>query len=179
MKKVFLSFLLLLISVMMFQITASAHSYLKSSYPEQTSTVNEEVQELQLNFEGGIEATSKVEIYDSNGGLVAIDEVIVVSPTITVHLNEPLVTDDYEVNWYIIGEDGHGTDGQYSFTIVKPEKVAEEAVEELKEEQNPVVEDNSKDREVSNESGNFFLIMIPFVIISVVVGTFFIYRKKG
>ncbi|OIJ18988.1 hypothetical protein BKP45_14785 [Anaerobacillus alkalidiazotrophicus] len=188
MKKQILLIFILFLPIFVFPNHKGAHSYLQSSFPEQGSVIEEGVSELELVFNAGIEKSSIVEIYGSKENSIAIKELIVESPTIYVTLEEALHTDDYEVRWAVIGDDGHPTDGVFHFSILLPvqEEVEDEKVEEVEEAEqldevlngeNELREEESKNVIADKQSSN-----LPFIISLIVIGLavfLFIYRRKG
>jgi copper resistance protein C len=178
----FISFLLLSVNV-------HAHSYIKSSFPESDAVTEDRIDQLVITFDSGIEPSAKIEIFNSNGEDVSISHLDVESPTIKVYLDSALETDDYQVNWHIIGEDGHATNGSYSISVIKPvieeeivseeKKIEEEAPEEesTAEISEGVTEDEVLVEDEAKPKSKFYLIGILAII------TIFLIvlqrRKKG
>lgn len=185
MKQFFLVMFMFLIFIIGKEV--EAHSYLKSSFPEHGSVIEENVQQLILNFDGGIEQNSKVDIVGSNHGEVEINQIVVESPILYVTLSAPLTTDDYEVKWVVIGDDGHPTSGNYHFSVFQP-FVEEEKEEDVVEEE--IVEEEIIERDVTESeetiedvspqperSLNVLLIVAGLSLI-LAIG-FLLYRKQG
>lgn len=183
MKRFFLVMFMFLIFIIGREV--EAHSYLKSSFPEHGSVIEDHVEQLVLNFDGGIEQSSKVDIVASNHGEVEINQIVVEGPILYVTLSAPLITDDYEVKWVVIGDDGHPTSGNYHFSVIQPfvEEKEEEVVEEIVEEEvieRDVTESEETIEDVSpqpEQSLNVLLIVAGLSLI-LAIG-FLLYRKQG
>ncbi|WP_163530017.1 copper resistance CopC family protein [Halobacillus ihumii] len=119
MKKVVL---LTIVCLFMFGNYVYAHTGLKSSNPENASTVTEELSDITLTFETQIEQTSSFELQNANGETVAVNNLSIEGNTMTGSIAEPLENGDYQVVWNIIGVDGHPIEGEFSFTVDVPAK---------------------------------------------------------
>ena len=195
-KKVFISFFGILIFFFLISTYVGAHSYLQQSYPSHGEVIENSVQDISLTFDAGIESSSVIEIFRSNGEEVPLQELIVDSPYIEVTLVDPLPTDDYKLNWLVIGDDGHPTEGTIEFSVILPEIDEEVAGEEVteQEEANELGEEVVEERETdegrndeltegktiteknSGQSLNMLLIGILFIAIIVVL--FVVSKRK-
>lgn len=121
MKK-WLSFILVLL--LCFPTTTSAHTKLKTATPAPNSTVTTEMRELTLTFGGRIENTSTFRVVDQAGKSITPLTLTREEKSITGTLAQPLSNGSYTVDWNVIGENGHVMKGTYSFTVKLPEQKA-------------------------------------------------------
>ncbi|MBU8906675.1 copper resistance CopC family protein [Desertibacillus haloalkaliphilus] len=166
--------------------TIFAHSHLESSNPANGEVVEEELGTILLTFDAGIEAASTVEIIDEDGGEVAIEGVEIDSPHMEVILPGALENGHYQVNWTALGEDTHITEGEFSFTVERPE-VQEQEEEELVDppatdeevDQADLVEEveESSDEEGTTTGSNLMVIFIVVVLVAIVIAVFISKRK--
>lgn len=172
-----------------------AHSYLQQSYPSHGEVIENSIQDISLTFDAGIESSSVIEIFRSNGEEVPLQELIVDSPYIEATLVDPLATDDYKLNWLVIGDDGHPTEGTIEFSIILPqvEEGAKEKVTE-QEEANETREDVVEERETNedrndeiaeeqsiienNQDQSLNILLIGILFIAIIVVLFVVSKRK-
>ena len=109
--------IVLIIFAFMFVFTnnALAHTGLDTSFPENGGVVTEELREISLTFEGKIEQGSTLEVSDSNGQSIPVEDTLIEDTQMTGTLPNALVNGDYTVVWNIIGADGHPIQEEFSF----------------------------------------------------------------
>ncbi|UKS25193.1 copper resistance protein CopC [Paenibacillus sp. HWE-109] len=118
---------LLMISVLLLSLTmmvsrnAFAHTGLESSNPKAGIEVTDELKEITLTFEGKLENLSTFKLFDTNKQEVKLANVTLKEKVMTRQLNQPLANGSYEVQWTIVGEDGHPIQGKYSFSVKRAE----------------------------------------------------------
>ncbi len=56
-------------------------------------------------------------MFDSNKQEIKLDKVLLKEKVMTGILSQPLSNGTYEVQWTIVGEDGHPIQGKYSFSV--------------------------------------------------------------
>ena len=117
--------------ILAFAGTASAHTDLSTTNPEDGSEVTEAIRSISLTYSGQIEEGSSFEIMDSDGTVVSVNEFTVMDGVLTGNLAAPLENGEYSVNWNSISEDGHPLEGTFGFTVNVP--VEEVAVTEQSE----------------------------------------------
>ncbi len=172
-----------------------AHSYVQQSYPSHGEVIENSIQDISLRFDAGIESSSVIEIFRSNGEEVPLQELIVDSPYIEATLVNPLATDDYKLNWLVIGDDGHPTEGTIEFSVILPqvEEGAKEKVTE-QEEANETGEDVVEERETNedlndeiaeeqtitenNQDQSLNMLLIGILFIAIIVVLFVVSKRK-
>ncbi|GFZ91017.1 hypothetical protein GCM10008018_41640 [Paenibacillus marchantiophytorum] len=120
-KLLTISSVLLLGLTMMLSKNVFAHTGLEGSNPKAGIEVTEELKEITLTFEGKLENLSTFKLFDTNKQEVKLATVTLKEKVMTRQLNQPLANGSYEVQWTIVGEDGHPIQGKYSFTVQRAE----------------------------------------------------------
>ena len=92
---------------------AFAHTGLESSLPQNGETITEELKQVTLTFESKIEQGSTLEVQNSSGEAIPIDNISLSDNQMTGNLLDSLQNGDYQVNWNIIGADGHPIEGNF------------------------------------------------------------------
>jgi methionine-rich copper-binding protein CopC len=149
---------ILFVLLLAFSSSVSAHTGLKSSSPADGETVTESVQEIHLEFETAIEKGSTLSLLDKSGAEVSLKDVELAENKMKAAIKEPAENGLYNVNWRIVGEDGHLIEGNYSFNVQQENESNQVAdTEESAEESNPApaVDD------AEEESGSKSNIIIP------------------
>ena len=101
---------------------------------------------------------------------------------LTATVAEPLVNNEYTVNWSIISSDGHPLEGTFSFTVNAP--VVAETNEGEAEEQSSSTEENdvaneTVDEDTSEEQSNSFIfVVLAIAALVFVVGFVFVLKRK-
>ena len=194
-KKLFLFTFIFFIG---FVNNAFAHTGLEGSSPQNGEVVIEELQQITLNFETKVEQTSTFELKDSNGASIPVENITLSEYQMAGSLSNPLENGKYQVNWKIIGADGHPIEGEFSFSVDLP--VTETTPEEQEEIQSqPNDQENTdtdttdsietdKDTETLNETTeedvqqnklpSYVIPSIIGVLIIIVVGSFLLIMKR-
>lgn len=172
----------------MFVQNAMAHTGLESSFPEDGAVIKEEIQTITLTFETKIEQGSTFELVNSSGESIAVENISLAEKQMTGSLSNPLESGEYQVNWNIIGADGHPVDGEISFTVDVPaSETPEEAGGEQAEEtekaetteeaqtQSTVEEDQEKQQ---NNNASIFIPVLLGIVIIVISFVWVMKRKK-
>jgi methionine-rich copper-binding protein CopC len=99
---------------------AHAHAFPTHQAPGAGSTVATSQKDVTIDFDDGLEpAFSSITVTDSHGKPVTSAKAVV-DPSnkkrMSVTLN-PLTPGDYTVAWVAVAEDGHRTQGHYTFTV--------------------------------------------------------------
>ena len=187
MKKMFV---FTFIFVLAFVNSALAHTGLETSSPQNGEVIKEELREISLTFETKIEQGSTFELKNSNGNSIVVDEIVLNENKMVGNLPNPLENGEYQVNWNIIGADGHPIEGEFSFSVEVPatETPAEEQVETQEETQPQSKGEESqvdtvnkeKDEEIQqNKMPSYVMPTIIGALIIIVVGSlFFILKRK-
>ncbi len=106
--------------ILAFAGTASAHTDLSTTNPEDGSEITEAISSISLTYSGQIEEGSSFEILDADGTVFSVNEFTVMDGVLTGNLAAPLENGEYTVNWNSISEDGHPLEGTFSFTVNAP-----------------------------------------------------------
>jgi copper resistance protein C len=167
----------------------SAHTEIKSSFPQDGQMIDSDLEEINLQFGGEIEELSTMELL--NGGVVIpIDQVIVQETQMMGTLSQPLANGSYTVKWRIAGEDGHVIEGIILFTVQK-EQIGEESLStpaiEDQQAQQEQIEDKLTDQENANMQNNsnqnkpnmIGTVSIVIFILILIVGIPILFRKKS
>jgi methionine-rich copper-binding protein CopC len=100
---------------------ALAHAHLRSAVPAVKSTVTAAPSELDLVFSEGLELKfSGVQLSGSDGKAVPTGEPRLGGAgdtALVVPIATPLPAGTYTVKWRALSQDGHKTDGSYTFTV--------------------------------------------------------------
>lgn len=99
---------------------AFAHTHIESSSPQSGEVITEELNEIQLTFEGKIEQNSSFTLQNTAGESISIDHISATNTILTGTLSTPLENEEYVINWTIIGADGHVMEGEVPFKMDLP-----------------------------------------------------------
>lgn len=155
---------------------ASAHTGLETSKPAEGSVVKDKITQLNLTFETKIENLSTMKV--TRDGKPVDVKVKVNNNEMTGTASAPLENGKYDVNYKIVGADGHVIQKSYSFTVQQPKEEAVKKAEPKKEEKKevkPKKEEKAEPKEKNSDSSSkstatlFIVIMIVAVIVAVVV----------
>lgn len=141
---------LLLLGFVLFPNASLAHTGLVSSEPKESTVTASPVTEIKLKFNTTIEKVSKIELENSAGEPVELKETKYGTDTMTGLLAAPLPNDTYNVNWRIIGKDGHKVTGNYSFQV-KVSEPLESAPPEPTQQQEPASESPAEPSSAASE----------------------------
>jgi copper resistance protein C len=99
---------------------AHAHAYPTHQAPSAGSTVTTSQKDVAIDFDDGLEpAFSAITVTDAQGKPVTSGKAVV-DPANKKHMSvalNPLTPGDYTVAWVAVAEDGHRTQGHYTFTV--------------------------------------------------------------
>jgi len=167
-----------------FTTSALAHTGLETSSPENGEVVTEEMREITLTYEGKIEQGGTLEVSNSNGQAIPVEDVSIADTQMTGTFTNALENGDYTVVWNIIGADGHPIEGEFSFTVDVP--VSEIAVEnedeansqDVNQDETPL--ENVEDTKTNEQSQlpSYLIPVIVIVLIAIIVGIFVGLRRK-
>ncbi|WP_338653898.1 copper resistance CopC family protein [Sporosarcina psychrophila] len=180
--------LLLITFVFMFTFTTSAlaHTGLETSSPEDGEVVTEEIREIALTYEGEIEQGGALEVSNSNGQSIPVEDISIADTQMTGTFTNALENGDYTVVWNIIGADGHPIAGEFSFTVdvpvsetaVENESEAEANSQDVNQDETPL--ENVEDTKTNEQSQlpSYLIPVIVIVLIAIIVGIFVGLRRK-
>lgn len=161
-----------------FANSAFAHTGLEDSNPANGEVVTEQLNEITLTFEGKLEQSSTFELKSSTGETIPVDNITIDEEKLEGTLSTPLDNGNYEINWNIVGVDGHQIEGKIPFTVevAASDKPAED--EKIEQATPPTATPTTvEQKEEVKSSSN----VVPFVIIALIViigGLFFWLRRK-
>ncbi len=193
MKRLFIIIVSVLLA-MSISTSVFAHSHLGGSSPADGEVVTEPLTEITLEFDGHIEQGSFIGVTTTEGQAIELQEIIIEGDTLTGVVAQPLSNDGYRVNWNIISADGHPLEGEFSFTVdaevqeiveeetVEPTEKEEEAEgEEIIESTEEKTEDQASviSAEDGEQGSSSMTIVLVGLIVILVIGAFFLFRKKG
>ncbi|CAH0344266.1 copper resistance CopC family protein [Bacillus sp. CECT 9360] len=147
---------------------ALAHTGLKDSSPKNEEVVTEELKTITLTFETKIELSSIFELENSNGEPIPIEEISLNENQMVGTLSSPLDNGRYQVNWKIIGADGHPIEGEFSFQVDAP--TAETPADESKETEQAAENETTKEPETSNSEEASDQNQLPSYVIPTAIG---------
>jgi copper resistance protein C len=96
---------------------ANAHSVLEKATPMDGAQVEETIKTMELTFNTKIENGSTLYLVKDNEGKIEPASINLSDNTLKATFSENLTAGTYQVNWKILGEDGHIIENQYSFSI--------------------------------------------------------------
>lgn len=179
MKKIFW---MTIACVFLFSNQALAHTGLESSTPTQGSTITEKLNEITLKFLTKIEETSSFTLTNSNNEKVNVEDITVSHDLLTGKVTESLENGAYQINWKIIGADGHPMEGVIDFVLEAPEeKEAVEPATQPKEEVEPSessTEEMETTVEVEEESSNSTVGIIIVLVIIIALAAWWMTRRN-
>ncbi len=183
-KRIF-TVLTAILLAMSISTSAFAHSHIGGSNPADGDVVTEPLNEIVLEFDGKIEQGSYIDVKNSKGQAIDLQEITIGDGKLIGTVAEPLPNDEYQVNWSIISADGHPLEGNFSFTVNAP---VPESVEEPTEEPSKItesVEQSTKDQkdvasadEVEKESSSMTVLLIVLLVVIVAGGFFILIKRK-
>ncbi|MDF1508997.1 copper resistance protein CopC [Robertmurraya sp. DFI.2.37] len=162
---------------------AFAHSHLESSNPADGEVVTEALNEIVLDFDGGIEQGSFLEVTTTDGQAVELQDTLIDEDKLTAVAAETLTNGEYQVTWSVISADGHSLDGEFSFTVDAPEMVEEEVTEEdsgteTSEQSVDNEELDSTETSDEKESSSLTIVFVVLAIVLVAGGLIYFTKRK-
>ncbi|UOR14115.1 copper resistance CopC family protein [Halobacillus amylolyticus] len=117
-KKLLASFMVFALIVSMLPMkSAEAHSVLQNSTPKEGATLEETVKRIELSFNTKIENGSTLYVLNQKEEKIKPSSVNLNDNVLQANFEENLPSGTYQVNWKILGADGHLIKNQYRFTI--------------------------------------------------------------
>jgi len=184
-KRIFIAVIALLLVTSISNI-AFAHSHLEGSNPADGDVVTESLNEITLNFDGGIEQGSSLEITSLDGQAVEVQEITIVEDTLTATVANPLPNAEYQVDWSIMSADGHSLEGEFAFTVNAPVPVEEETeapsetTEEIEDTELPEqsTENQESAENGAEESTSMTIIWVILFVVLVAGGALYFTKRK-
>lgn len=102
---------------------ASAHAFPSSQQPRAGSTLRSCPAEVSISFDAPVESLfAKMQVINEAGQVESDGQPRLSADRrrLSIPLKQHLPPGEYTVNWSIVAEDGHRTEGSYSFTVADP-----------------------------------------------------------
>lgn len=175
------SLVFIIIFFIFFTNNTFAHTGIKSSSPENGETIVDEIQEIMLKFDTEVEQNSTFTLKTKGGDPISIRNINLDEEIMEGTLDEPLNNGDYELDWSIIGVDGHPIEGTLSFSVKVPNSngSADEQSENKEVDSNSLNVDELDKESEPKMSINFIIPIIIGFLFLIVIGTFvWLLRRK-
>ena len=175
--------LLLLLVCLGAPLSVQGHSALTSSNPAEGESIEEPLEEIRLDFEGGIEQGSTMSI-ESEEDSPEFEDITVLEQAMVGTFSEALPNGTYTVVWEVISADGHPLEGEILFKVKADNAEEEPAAENVEEESvKPDVMEETEAQEAADtgeESGNNWLVtlLIGIAVILLLVSLYGLFVKK-
>lgn len=132
---------------------ANAHSVLLDATPKKGEQLEEPINSVVLTFSTKVENGSTLYLINKKGKKIQPVSVETTDDILKATFQDSLKSGSYQVNWKVVGADGHLIEKQYSFSIVEPEKKkSEESTTQLEDDQDTTSNNNKKDDETEQNN---------------------------
>ncbi|AXQ50896.1 copper resistance CopC family protein [Lysinibacillus fusiformis] len=168
----------------LFGVQVEAHTPIETSYPKDGEIVKEESHEISMSFGTKIEQTSKVDIVNDKGVVMELANLTIHDNEMLASFYEPLENGSYQVNWSIVGEDGHPIEGTFGFTVeqvtgdIKSTQAVDEPTQQNETTANQSAEKDTKSNSQSNAPSYVLPLIIGVLAVIALVSTFILMRRK-
>lgn len=174
--------MILLSALLLFPISAQAHSVLEASTPAEGELVTEPVVAVALDFSAGIEEGSGMTM-TMDGTAVDFSEVAVMDDQLIGTPAEELADGSYVVEYDVLSEDGHPIQGSLAFELQagEEEEVTEEAAETAEQTEASDMEQaaaNDPEAPAENSGSSMTLIIAGIAIILLIAAVVLMRRKR-
>jgi copper resistance protein C len=175
MNKKVLSFLLLFVIVFHLPSSVFAHSDLESATPAKEEKVTTDLEAVVLTFSTKIESLSTMKLKNEKEEIPL--QISIEDNQMTGKMNKRLENGNYIVEYKIIGADSHVIEGNYNFSVDRPEEAQpKDKQEENQDNTEQILPDQDKKEKPSNPS-YFGPLTIGLVIVIGII-SFFAFRRK-
>ena len=176
MKKTVLSFVFLLTVVFQLPSFASAHSELESATPAEGEKVTTDLETVVLTFSTKIESLSTTKLKNDNKEIPL--QVSVEDDQMIGKMNAPLENGNYTVEYKVIGADSHVIEGNYTFSVERPEQALQEEGQEEKQEDDAEQALPEADKKDQPKNPSYFAPLTIGLVILIAIVSFFAFRRK-
>lgn len=107
---------ILILLILLLPSMASAHTTLESSNPSDGQVISEPLKQITLNFGTTIEELSTLKLYQ-DGKDIELKDISVRDNKMVADLKEDIENGNYEIEWKIVGKDGHPITGKIEFNV--------------------------------------------------------------
>ncbi|MGY0232829.1 copper resistance CopC family protein [Longispora urticae] len=99
---------------------AAAHSTLEGSSPTDGAIIKQQISEVNLRFDEGVDGRFSTVVVNGPGGVsYSVGALSVTDNTVSQPVH-PLKSGDYKVAWRVVSSDGHPVAGGFGFTAAIP-----------------------------------------------------------
>jgi copper resistance protein C len=175
MKKTVLYFVFLL-TVFQLPSFAFAHSELESATPAEGEKVTTDLETVVLTFSTKIESLSTIKLKNDNKEIPL--QVSVEDDQMIGKMNAPLENGNYTVEYKVIGADSHVIEGNYTFSVERPELAQQEENQEEKQEGDAEQALPEADKKDQPKNPSYFAPLTIGLVILIAIVSFFAFRRK-
>lgn len=173
----------LFIVFFLFPSWSFAHTGLKEAKPAKDEIIQGTVKEIELSFNTKIEKGSTFTLKKSKEKAIPISFITVEEQKMKGSLEAPLADGTYEVQWKIIGADGHPIEGSYGFEVkdsgVKTDTTAQQPTQS---EENVATKETAKQpvqqATQSQSSSLLVYILIGLLVLGALFGFWWLFGRK-
>jgi len=176
MKKTVLSFVFLLTVVFQLPSFAFAHSELESATPAEGEKVTTDLETVVLTFSTKIESLSTIKLKNDNKEIPL--QVSVEDDQMIGKMNVPLENGNYTVEYKVIGADSHVIEGNYTFSVERPEQAQQDDGQEEKQEDDAEQALPKADKKEQPKNPRYFAPLTIGLVILIAIVSFFAFRRK-
>lgn len=176
MKKTVLSFVFLFTVVFQLPSFAFAHSELESATPAEGEKVTTDLETVVLTFSTKIESLSTIKLKNDNKEIPL--QVSVEDDQMIGKMNAPLENGNYTVEYKVIGADSHVIEGNYTFSVERPEQAQQEEGQEEKQEDDAEQALPEADKKDQPKNPSYFAPLTIGLVILIAIVSFFAFRRK-
>lgn len=166
--------------------SAYGHSVLEKSDPADGDQLEQGIKIMELSYSTKIENGSTLSLRSEDGQEIQPSSVDLNNNVMSASFDESLRPGVYDVNWNIIGADGHPIDGQYSFSILSSSNQVKENDNEVSEvesnKQNPDANITANQQDTSGNETSSLGMIIVIILASIgliLAGGMWIGKKKN
>lgn len=174
MKKTVLSFLFLFVIAFNLPLSVFAHSDLESATPAKGEKVTTDLEAVVLTFSTKIESLSTMKLKNDNEEIPL--QISIEDNQMTGKMNNRLENGNYKVEYKIIGADGHVIEGNYSFSVDRPEQAQPKEPEENQDNTEQILPEQDKKEQPGNP--RYFGPLTIGLVILIAIISFFAFRRK-
>ena len=155
-----------------------AHSSLEEASPKEGETVKETVKNFQLTFDTKVESGSSFIVKGKDGQVIEPQDLQVTGDTVSGALPEKLEPGPYQVEWKVIGADGHPVSGSYSFEVKTDTDSTSTEAEEEKPDESPRTSKENSGNTGTDQPAPLLIGLIAVLGVAAVAMLILLMRKK-
>lgn len=128
-RKTFIMLILLILLNLVSINIVDAHSVLENATPKEGAKLEQSIKSIELSFNTKIENGSTFYLVNEKKVKLEPNAINITENVLKGIFDEQLVSGTYQVNWKILGADGHIIENKYSFTITESTKNEEQVTQ--------------------------------------------------